>query len=92
MKKEHRYKYGIQTGTMKSDIPPVQNNFQVVESEECWDDEDVPTYDPQKYVENAPVLRTLHLEPPAARAASVSQSVVVASINWIWKQKSDFQL
>lgn len=69
MKKEHRYKYGIQTGTMKSDIPPVQNNFQVVESEECWDDEDVPTYDPQKYVENAPVLRTLNLEPPAARAA-----------------------
>lgn len=31
--------------------------------------EDVPTYDPQKYVENAPVLRTLNLEPPAVRAA-----------------------
>lgn len=31
--------------------------------------ENVPTYDPQKYVESAPVLRTLNLEPPATRAA-----------------------
>lgn len=33
-----RYKFGIQSGTIKSEQPPVQNNFQIVESEECWDD------------------------------------------------------
>lgn len=29
----------------------------------------VPTYDPQKYVQNAPVLRTLNVAPPAQRNA-----------------------
>lgn len=32
-----RYKFGIQSGTVKNETP-AQNTFQVVESEECWDD------------------------------------------------------
>lgn len=31
--------------------------------------EDCPSYDPQKYVETAPVLRTLNLEKPSTRIA-----------------------
>lgn len=39
------------------------------QSEENWDDENVPSYNPQAYAANADVLRSIQGAPPSQRKA-----------------------
>ncbi|XP_073835401.1 gametocyte-specific factor 1 homolog [Musca autumnalis] len=47
-------------------IPPPMPQYQ---SEDNWDDENVPSYNPQAYAANADVLRTIKGAPPSQRKA-----------------------
>lgn len=52
--------------TTRPTIPPPMPVYQ---SEDNWDDEDVPTYDPHSYTSKADVLRSIQGAPPAQRKA-----------------------
>ncbi|XP_061391645.1 gametocyte-specific factor 1 homolog [Musca vetustissima] len=47
-------------------VPPPMPKY---ESEENWDDENVPSYNPQAYAANADVLRSIQGAPPSQRKA-----------------------
>lgn len=63
------YKFTIQNG-MKREEPAVERATPPeIASEESWDEINEPTYDPQKYARQAPVLRTCPLSTKSERRA-----------------------
>lgn len=65
-----RYKYNVPTmHEQKASANTNQVAFIPADSEDNWDDCNEKTYNPQNYVEKAPVIRTLNVAPPAQRRA-----------------------
>lgn len=54
----------IEEPVTKPTVPPP---MAYCESEENWDDTDVPSYNPQEYIAKAPVLRNIQGAPPSER-------------------------
>ncbi|XP_037032550.1 gametocyte-specific factor 1 homolog [Bradysia coprophila] len=65
------YRFPIAPSTAALNRPPAPEPVFVPlpESEENWDDEHVEAYNPQAYVEQAPVLRQLNVAPRSERRA-----------------------